>query len=354
MKNRGFTLLEMLVSVAILVMVLAMVSSLVVFGARMTRQGEEYSDTNESARLAVDTIVNNVRNSGLGMAGGVWINPTGGNNFSNYSPVIVNDNVGGLGPDDLWLVVPNPNGLATGCTQDVSPYTGSAGGGTTVQHTSNGAGSLVIRCKSSISGFPTLLVTNMLSGALVTFQGFGTNAASEVTLSYVEQSSGFSDSPSRGGFQIGDMVLPTTIQHYSLQVDAGVLWMNTGVINQAATTPVFVNSSATPIAVARGIEDFQIVVGTDPGLTDDPSKFAWSPTGVGPAWNLGLRSLRVTVASVSRRKILNDQGGPILTQDYSPRAIENHTPANAGVPDGFRRSFVTKRIELPNAYPANL
>jgi prepilin-type N-terminal cleavage/methylation domain-containing protein len=354
MRNRGFTLLEMLVSVAILVMVLAMVSSLVVFGARMTRQGEEYSDTNESARLAVDSIVNNVRNSGLGMAGGVWINPMAGNNFSNFSPVIVNDNVNGLGPDELWLVVPNANGLATGCTQDVNGYRGSPGGGTTVQHTSNGAGDLVIRCKSSIAGFPTLLVTNMLSGALVSFSGFGTNAASEVTMSYVEESAGFSDSPSRGGFQIGDMVLPATIQHYSLQVDAGVLWMNTGIINQSATTPVFKDSATPAVAVARGIEDFQIVVGTDPGLTDDPSKFTWSASGVGPAWNIGLRSLRVTVASVSRRKILNDQGSPILTQDYAPRAIENHTPANAGVPDGYRRSFVTKRIELPNAYPANL
>jgi prepilin-type N-terminal cleavage/methylation domain-containing protein len=348
LQTRGVTLIELMVSLAILAVVVTMTMSLVVAGMNVSRRGHEISDANEGARVAGEAITNALQAAGLGMSGGLYVSHVGV--VVKTSPVIVINNT--TGPDELWLVRPHRNALAQSCVDE--------GAATTVQKSGFGPTPLFVRCSGGLtaaglsgSGAPNLLMaTNMSTGALLSTPTFAASGGGQ-NLSYDEAAAGYADDQGRG-FQKGDLVMPVRIEHYfvnavpdTTQPDGGMpcLMMEPGVVGTVAQG--FAPTSA-PRVVQRGVEDIQFAVGFDSTLTGDPANITLSNASVGPPYAVGLRSLRISVMSRSQMQILDSSGKAMkLSPDLAPRTLEDHV-VGAPVPDGYRRTLYTRRVELVN------
>jgi prepilin-type N-terminal cleavage/methylation domain-containing protein len=346
-QTRGFTLIEMLVSVTIMLTVVAITGVLFVEGAKMTRRGQELISANDASRMAGEAIMNHAQLAGMGAPAGLWVNIGGTATLVNP---IYGTNASDGGTDDLWIVVPHPNALRQSCVD-----TGAA-----TSLTNPGTGLLSVNCVASLAdaGATMLMATNMQTGALLTgpFTFVDPSGTTPGTINYAEASvSGFSDSPAKGGFQIGDLVFPVSAVHYFTAVGSdGVrsLMKQFGTRNTSAGGAPFVDTG-TATLVQRGIEDLQIAYGVDSTSgTPDPANITFSTATRAWAYSTGLRSLRVSVVAVSDRAILGSNGKPILTSEFSPIAVEGTTPPGAA--DGKRRTLFSRRVELPNLAPNTL
>lgn len=346
-NSRGFTLVELLVSMAIMVVAIAVASILLMEGSRMTRRGEEIADTNDASRVAGDAIVNQARMAGMGAWGGLWVGI--GSSPTKVSPIYGTE--GGAGTDDLWLVVPNRNAMRESCID--------LGAATTV--VTPGTGVLEVNCVASLAGATLLMATNMLTGAILSpnFTFTAPSSPTPARIDYAERTvSGFSNAPQKGGFQVGDMVYPVTVYHYFIGVDftgAKSLLREQGTRNAggAAGDPPFVAVAGTSSVVQSGIEDLQIAYGFNTTGTESAANITFA-NAVASSWTqtIGLRSLRISVVARSKRAVLDGAGRPVLSADLAPMTVEGHTAP--GVPDGFRRTLYSRRVELPNMAPGNL
>ena len=329
-----------MISLSILAVVVAITMSLLVAGINLSRRGREISDANENARLAGETLTNALQAAGLGMAGGLYVSHAGV--VVNTSPIIIINNT--AGPDELWVARPHRNALAQSCVDE--------GAATTVQK--SGFGTLFVRCSAGLTaanlsglGAPNMLMaTNMKSAALLSAPTFTVFGAGQ-NITYTESGAGYADDPVRG-FLKGDLVMPVRLEHYFIgNATDGVpcLMMQPGVVGTVANG--FANVGV-PRVIQRGVEDIQFAAGFDPGLTGDPANITLSSTAVGPTFVPGLRSIRVSVLSRSALRLLDASGHPITTSpDLAPRTLEDHV-IGAPVPDGFRRTLYSRRVELVN------
>lgn len=355
MNRRGMTLLELLISLSILVVVVAIAGTLMVETVTFSRRGQQLADTNEAAHLAGNVLAAALRRSGLGMNNGLLI--AQGNTVTRTNPVIVVNNTDG--PDELWVVRPHRDALLESCVDE--------GAVTTVQRT--GFGTISARCAivgwrdQPLSGPGAgllLAVTNLKQAALLTGAAFEPSATRQgMDLTFNEQRLPGFASDEVSGFHQGDLVMPVVLERYFVGGDgrdAGTaLLVQSGTVDpegaQGYPVPV-----GPPRVVQDGIEDLQFAVGVDDTESGDPDNIRWSTGGL-PAqpFTRGLKSVRVSVVAKSPRTILTPDGQVQRTAEYLPMSVEDHQAnVDGGVPDGHRRTLDTRRVELPNLSAGDL
>ncbi|MCY1023785.1 PilW family protein [Pyxidicoccus sp. MSG2] len=338
---RGFSLIELIVAMAVMLVAIAAVSYLLIATLRMKHNTENAIESNDAARLALEPLVKDLRLAGMGASGGLWLNQGG-------IPTQVNAVFGLDGAaaattferDDLWLVLPDPQALRESCVD--------RGASTSV--VSAGVGALSVTCTTSLRDTDLLMVSNMTSAALLT--GLTLTPAQQTTpgsIDYAESTlSGFSNAPGRGGFQVGDFVFPVTLVHYYIDVDPAssrpALYRAQGRLAPDARGRPFSDVAGSERMVQLDIEDLQVAYGFDAVGSGRPEGYAFQH-GLGPAWLPGMRSLRVSI--VGRGPQVQRDARDVVVSGLRPVSIENHDPAGAPE-DGFRRSQYTRRVELPN------
>jgi prepilin-type N-terminal cleavage/methylation domain-containing protein len=345
----GFTLIELMISVTIMTLAIVAAMQIVLVATRLAATQELTGQSNTSARSAADEIISNINLAGLGASSGVWVNVGGtatrinpifgldGTTGQGGTPAVSN----GTGIDDLWLVVGGRNTFRQACSD--------SGAGSVV--TNAGTGSLKVLCTSTLAGSTKLLVSNMNSAALLSTAVYPDGT----TVNYAESAvPNFSDSPEKGGFQVGDVVYPARILHYYIAVDPVTnlpgLYRAEGQLTADALGRPFSNLSTT--LVQPGIEDLQVSFGFDTALTGNPDSYTFQ-NGLGATYATGLRSIRLSLVALSLRGIRDANGAPRTGAPFVPVTLENHTPGAVPL-DGLRRSQLIRRVELVNMGVASL
>jgi prepilin-type N-terminal cleavage/methylation domain-containing protein len=338
---RGFTFIELIIAMAVMLVAIAAVSYLLIATLRMKHNTENAIESNDASRLALETLAKDLRLAGMGAPGGLWLNQGG-------TPTQVNAVFGLDGAaaatdferDDLWLVLPDPRALRESCVDR----------GASTSLVSAGTGALSVTCTTSLRNTDLLMVSNMTSAALLT--GIVLTPSQPTvpgSIDYAESTlSGFSNAPGRGGFQVGDLVYPVTLVHYYIAVDPTssrpALYRAQGQLAQDARGRPFSDVAGTERMVQLDIEDLQVAFGFDAAGSGRPDGYAFQH-GLGTAWLPGLRSVRVSV--VGRGPGVQRDARDVVMSGLRPVSIENHAPTGAPE-DGFRRSLYTRRVELPN------
>jgi len=354
-KARGVTLLELMIAISITVTAIGATMGLVGYTGVLARHADIVAESNNSARLAGDSIAAMLRNSGMGGGQGLYlavggstimVNPIhGADNLSlNYAGRSVNSS------DDLWLIGPDKNAMRDSCNSK----------GAYVSVIGAGLGPLSVMpfpsspCTNPFVNGDSLLVTNMNKSALIT--NIALNSPGPNQINYNESAiSGFSNAPERGGFQVGDMALRARVVHFYLDVNPLTnrlaLWQATGTIG-----PDFLGRPLTDMAASRAvvqdfIEDFQVVYWVDPTLSNDPSQYVIQH-GMPHAYQPGVRSVTISVVATTAKKLIDQNNQVTLSPATAPKSVANHTVV--ATPDGFMRGIYTRRIEIPNLMSSNI
>lgn len=332
------TLVEIMVSVGIMVIVVAITMSVVIQTINATRKGEELADTNEAARAAGETLTAAIQNAGAGAPGGIFLtnSPT-----VAVNPVQIIDNPSG--PDEVWLVRPVFDAFGGSCLD----------GGTVGVSQKPGA-TLMVDCVPDGGTNTILMATNMRQAALLS----GYVAGSSTPLGYPLTGSIAVTNSTLTGFGKGDLVVPVLVEHYFI-ADGGTapaLWMEYGTTGSSAS-PVFTAIASSPRRLIQpGIEDLQLAVGVaEPGYATPSDGIAVNIGYHSDAGSIApslMRSVRLTLVGISSRAVLDSNGATSKSSDYAPKSVENHTVA--AVPDGRRRTSYIRRIEMVNLGVADL
>lgn len=378
-SSKGMTLIELIMALGITIVAVAVASTIVVQAALVTRRGEESANNNDASRFAGDVLAQSLMSAGVGASNGLYVAASGGTSNHLVSPIMALNNppctqpsAAVVCPDEMWVVLPHRNALRNSCDD--------TGGGVMVQNVAGG--SLTLRCSSGISStsFPILMATNMLKGALLSNPVFNTSGTWPKIISYAEYGTGYSDTPERGGFQVGDLVYPVSIVHYYVaNVDNATpgdlvgdsakghtaahpaptaLFARQAIVSTAFTSgkPPFTDATTGTYLqlVQTDIEDLQLAFGFDTKGTGDPGDVQYSPWN--SSWNDSfrpyLRSVRVNVVSKSSRAILDSNGAQSSSGLLAPVVVEDHAPSTT--PDGRSRNQYMRRVELPNMAPGNI
>lgn len=351
--RRGWSLIEVTVSIAITIVVSAIAAVLIVQGVVFSRRGQELADANDAARFAGEVVVAALQNAGVGMGGGLLV-AAPSSTATNVNAVMATNGADG-GADELWVIRPHRHVFLEACRDE--------GAGTIVQGTVDrtGFGAIVARCPimqgtASVSGEGTgmlLAVSNMKQAALLTSPAFGAGDAG-VTLTFAEASMrGFADDPVLG-FRPGDWVYPIRVEHYFLApspAGASALMVEAGTLLPGKPFPA-PNASQVRRMVQDGIEDFQLAVGVDATGSGNPDNITWQH-GLGATFQAGVKSVRVSVVARSPRTIVSSDGRPQLSAEYAPMSVEDHV-VREPKPDGHRRTLFQRRVELPNLSAGDL
>ncbi len=323
--TRGLTLVELLMSLAITAIVMVAATAVVTAGVRMVRRTEQVALSNEASRLGMEGLLRDVRLAGMGAPGGVWV--AAGGVPARINPVF--GGATGTGEDELWLVVPRPNVMSTQC----------ANSGNSATVTSSGPGVINVTCTApALKPTDTLMVTNFTTAALID----GVSFPSATTIAYAQQAvPGFSDAPEKGGYQKGDLVFPVQIVRYHVATIAPAtrpaLYKAQGRLSGNAGAPFDVVPNSD-VMVSPSVEDLQVAFGV--GAAPDPA----FQNGLLPAWQAGLRSLRLSLVGVSEKTLMEAGGG--APAPLGKVTLEDHVPSPAI--DGLRRSIYRRRVDLLN------
>ncbi|MFT3711743.1 MAG: prepilin-type N-terminal cleavage/methylation domain-containing protein [Archangium sp.] len=328
-SHRGMTLLEVMVAALLLVAVMAVAMQVVGVGVRVARQNEQTTNTNDSARLAAEVMLRDIRIAGSMQgifmsdgATGRLINPM----FTEAGP---------NGTDALWVVTPSPRAMQTDCTK--------VGSGVVVA-TASGSGPIAVNCTAPLVGAGNLLVTNFSRSALIT--------PSSLTATSVTFSEGgiqnYGPYPEKGGMLKGDMVLPVQVVRYSVSIVAPCSATRPCLLRQVGNVTT---NPAAPFTIPAGartdryndIEDLQIAWGSGTPVTFN--------SGHSPLYNpaTAYTAMRINVVGVSPLPIRGENGALMA---LTPVTVEDHAPAP--VVDGYRRSVYRRRVELLNNGALNL
>ncbi len=393
-RQSGMTLVELLVASAILLVAVALASSLMITGVRLTRDGEIRVQESDEARMAMGELAKSVRLAGLGAPNGLYVHSNGKNQL--VSPIFGTDG-SATAPDEMWVVVPDGNAMREGC-----PSLGSTAGdpGAATRIASVKLGLPTVICTGTFADGDMLMSSNLRTGALLTASVLDATLG---TISFAEVSSGLSTSPTKSSLQVGDLVFRVNVWHYFVDRDANgvpglyrakvktstggggtVTNAKTALAKQPATAALFVDDGA-PTLVQQNIEDLQIAYGLDYAGNGDPAGFIWvdglgsapqfSAAGLGGTAlsNLSalggagglvssrqdllggttnaLRAIRVSV--VVRGSGLSQTGSGTPSTATPLAKVENHVQTGAN-PDGYRRMLASRTFELPNLSPGSL
>lgn len=330
--QRGFTLIELMISLVIFSLAIASVLSVAVSMAQSFRQRRQLVHSEDNVRGAMDYIADAIRNSGpaVSPAGGVRDDTTctimtGGISVTNVSGT----------PDNVTVVLP-AGGVVTSIA-NTSSYTVATDA------------SFVVTDATGISVGDQLLVTDLTNADIVTV----TNIAG-TTISFTKSTCNVT---STGCDSSKIPACTTTYPKLSLVIRVmrakfGVDQINANGFgtNVLVMDPDADGTTYTPEPLAENVEDMQIALGYDTDLDNyvtsaDNGGKPWiydSSTNVTIPATGTLRALRITFIVKNGEALPQTQS----TALFKRPAAEDH--AAAATPDWYPRRVLSSVVELRN------
>jgi hypothetical protein len=354
-RNRGVTLLELMIAITITIVAIAATMGLVGYTGVLARHADVVAEGNNNARLAGELVASVLRNAGMGAGQGIYLGFSGSpmlvnavygadNLAVNYAGRAVNSS------DDLWIIAPDKNAMRDSCNSR----------GAYVSVIAAGLGPLSVvpfpgpPCAIPFVNGDALLVTNMNKSVLAT--NIAINSPAPNQINYNESTiPGFSNAPERGGFQVGDMALRAQVVHFYLDINPLTnrlaLYRANGLTGADFLVRPLNDIASTRTVVQDYIEDFQVVYWVDPNLSNDPSQYVIQH-GMPPAYRAGVRSVTISVVATTARRLIDENNQVTLSSATAPKSVANHTVV--ATPDGYMRGIYTRRIEVPNLMSSNI
>jgi prepilin-type N-terminal cleavage/methylation domain-containing protein len=276
MTTRGFTLVELMVSVALFGLVASGSMTLVLAGARSQAYSARVDGAQTALRVGIDFITRDVMMASAGAAAGVVTIPGGAVVNTVRFDVAANDSTSGPDTLELWLVDGAP------AAQLASPV---AAGATTLPIAyEQSATSTFAATIAPFHSYVQLCDTSFTTAVVTTLDAVNGNTLTVGAL------------PGASGFGANAWVLPSKHVVYSV----GSPFAGTSMLMMS------INGVAQPLA--EGVEDLQVAYGfdtdgdgllTDAGSTSDEwlyNNAADSPAGFAIAQ---LRAVRVTLTAAA-------------------------------------------------------
>ena len=394
-SHRGLTLLEVLVATALLGVVISASLAGMLGANQATERVRRVGDVQETARLALDVIANDIRNAGMGAQLGV-IGVAAANNdvrripiiYSGPNQTVTDTNATGgttsIVSNSIFIISGQPttgtlSGDGTGmigsviAAQQGQPisvtcYAGPTATPINCQDTSAATnfGEYTVLLPASAGGYQPLLVGDYRNAVYLRPTVLAPPlppvlpATGDPTqlLTYTEQTSNaFSPDPRAPfGFAPGAVLQRARVVHYylwpspqggSYELRRSQPILSTTAGNNACngSDNPFIDETTNPVgpagvAIGSGpIESLQIRYVADPGATDTPASFTLVPMGVcdGPVVAT-LREIRLEV--VARSQVVDKDSAGALRNQYSTPGWEGVAPATPTYLDAYpRRTF---------------
>ncbi len=326
-KNKGFTLIEILVALAILGIVLAGIYSVYTMQHKSYIVQEQVANMQQNERIAMQMITRDIRMAGLGMAAP----ELGINDFG--------DGGGYDGSDTITIAyyVFNPNNSKGGRTQingDTGPITAASSVNLPVEDTTGfNAGDWVFvypTPPADTQSYALICITSINAGALVHTPGGSGSCASAQNVVY-----------SNGG-----TIELTNLNARVRNINPKKTGSESGLIAYAIADGYVLTRSVNGGAaqpLADNIEDMQIAYGFDSDNDGVVDLWIQNPAGQNMA---NLREIRVTLVARTTREDPEWQAGarPVI-ENHDPAGSAVTTPAQAA---GYRRRVLQSTIRLRN------
>jgi type IV pilus assembly protein PilW len=375
LPERGFTLVEVMISIVIASVIVAAGYTILTTAHKATISNERAVGTQQNIRVAMEVIARDIKQAGFGMpmapstpVGGAAGNcAAGGANVAirpvDNNPALPLTAVNDTGADSISLVVPrtNPaNGAYLGWVLASAAPTGGAGSFTTITLTNTAVGEMTAEGMGngsyiSLGGVVTLPVTAS-AGATITL---GTPTYAPIN------------------FPVGTQVFLLQCVTYQVATPAQVLITPT--LCDGAAGPCLTRTvvSRTPPGVTTslvdGVEDLQIAYACDgcnaainggvaDGVIDDwnaNNTFDVADFQTNRVWAFGTfdpATIRLVQINIVARQTTIDQGtgeGIVAGALSTPFQVSDHLASNdagyaAGTYQSFRRRFLTRTVDTRN------
>ena len=314
MTERGFTLVELMISLVIFSVAMSGILSVAVTLSNAVREQRQVVGVQDSARASIDFLAEAVRGASPGIAGGnvQHVNTCATGAFSTINRTD--------GPDELTIVF----ALAAVVTSTRSLYTA-------------GTSSVVLTDVSQITAGDTLLITDLTQGHLVSVTAVDTGSG---VTTLVAPSCATLALPA-GGYGAGSIVIRVQRARFYIDTIEGT---PTLMMDPDAEGP----ASAEPLA--EGVEDLQIAVGVDTGASDGnvaelgaaANDDEWAYNVAGDAALSGtIRAVRVNLVARTSSPL---RGG---TPSFLRPAVEDHAAGLTA--DAYRRRVLSSVVEMRNS-----
>lgn len=317
--QQGFTLVELMVSLALFSFAMAGVLAVAVSMTQASSEQKRAVNAMDAARAALDYIADAAR---------------------QISPAVTTGSV-----QDVWTPCASANAMVTpikvtetGTGTSASPdildivyATGGVATTTRTAYTSSSNTSLTLSDASQLVATDMLMLTDGSTGHIV--KTTAVNAASGVvTLSAPTCTSLLSAT----GYPAGSLAVRAMRARFYVGTFDGVS-------NILLLDPDGPDGPLTAEPLAENVEDFQVAVGYDADNSGGVDANEWEyAAGAGAVTETNLRALRLTIVVRDATAVT---GGATTGTYYRP-AAENHSAATS--PDNYRRRVLTTTVEIRN------
>mgnify|MGYP003393991698 CR=1 FL=1 len=340
-KNKGFTLIEILVSLAILGIVLAGIYSVYNMQHKSYIVQEQVAEMQQNERIALQMITRDIRTAGLGLAckqsGIIFTEDANGNGALNNGEDINGDTLlttfgdgqGFDGSDTIALAyyVFRPDNAVGGNSQTADNFNPTAATFHVIDATgftaTEGDNLVIIYNQNNPCNYATVAVTNVVEAS-----GTLTHAVGKA----IENLPGGAGP----GFSSGDRV-----RRLRTNEGGGIITYRIG-NPDGYTLYRTIRTTGAPVVqpLADNIEDLQIAYGFDINGNGVVELGEWFNTPAGQDMTL-LREIRVTLVA---RTIRDDPEFNVGTRP----PVENHAPATNTTEAKYRRRVLQTTIKLRN------
>ena len=343
--HRGFTLIELMISLVLFSFAIAGALSIAVSLTNGYREQRQAVETEMSVRAPMDFLSDAIRSSVPGIPNGAQLSSATGTacatspcngNTAPIASTVQDTHTCQLGaiwtvdhtnaPDDLYVTY--ASGAVVTRLHQVVPFDPSTGSSFTVMNS------------TGILPGDYLLVVDSLNtqGTIVqvspTWTNPGYNAAgTPVTLVSPSCASGTILKPAGGGYGDGSLVNRAYRAHF--YIDPTTYGVPTLIMDPDGR-------GVTQEPLAENIEDMQIALGidVDNNGTIDPTEWAYSATTPGALTGL-VRAVRITLTAKAPQALI----GTAANAAFTRKAAENRS---AGAGDAYRRRVLTSTVEIRN------
>jgi prepilin-type N-terminal cleavage/methylation domain-containing protein len=311
-SQRGFTLVELMVSLVIFTFAIAGVLSVAVSMTRAYREQRRVIATENAVRAPLDFIVDAVRQASPGVTTAVIAD---GNDctFTGNAITFVDSETG---PDELTLVF-------------------AAGGVVSTTHSALTSSSTSITIPAvHLDQFAVddyVLVTDGAQGTLIKVTGIGTTSLTIApTCATAFPAAGYASG--------------------SILVRAMRARFTVGTVDGIPTLLMYPNGSTTYEPLAEGIEDFQIAIGVD--TDNDGALTEASPATSTDEWDGNAATDSVAAGTIRAVKIalVSRDAAPLTgtAAFYTPQDVLNHPRPTSPTADNYRRRMLQSTVEIRN------
>ncbi len=393
--GRGFTLIEIMVSLGLLSAIMAGAMSAMITFSNSTQSNVQTSDLQDNARRSLEMLEADLRSAGVGSSNGtVGIAPSGawaariptiytpttattykdpsGNTYTLTSLYIVGAEPATLGPtvsgDGVLAVIASPDGVQLTCTSPAGAYVqcnASSIGADGLEH------QILLTDPTTSAFFPLLVHDHQRASIISPTAVSGTVAAASRQTVTIAESGGalgpISPSPEAPfGFAQGFQVSRMRVVHWYLKQALGQaprLYRSRPALTSSAgscANPFLDETNGgTAVGIEMGagpIESLQFRFMFDTSQQDDPTKYDMVSTidpcdATAPTRMRQLREVRIQMVAISATKAKDTSGANLVSRFTTP--LFEGTTVGAGKDQYPRRAYVS-RIAPRNIQPYRL